>query len=1714
MALSDRLEQIGRGTLDLFSAPVGLIWDTARAAVSDEYNPGFTGLMGITAERAGRGLAQLGEGTGFSALGRSVGEATPIDNWFKAFIDEAELIYSTEFQRQQNRAPIGLRDLGVQPGEISLQRGAATVTGAAGAALPGGQPIGDVFSMWERAGETSPGRAFVDNLLGYYQRTPAEQQALRANVAYNLVTGTIDATSRWFLQPEVIAGKGIKTARRAYNPDPAKILQRAAKSARRQGYDLTTLVDDAGEVITQDGVRMMQLKGRQAKSVYHVTRRSQLGSKVSDDIDEEALGQLVLDLPEQAVGARAGEAIDLDEVPEVRELLRPEDKGLFLHTENQLDDAKRYAAQLHAQNPNDPPIIVKLNAEGLPVVYSDFDNPIPGKAKMMTMADRFGDDEIEEVIQLSDSDLSTIDGVLPHQEPARQLDSDLFRPDGTAREPGEVVPWDEGLRDDFLTASRLWDEGRGDAVQKYLKARARQRALSELPDSANPYDMAMNHRGVQQLLNRMDDMSPDEIRRQVFPEHPMGQMLSHYLGTASSYQERRIILAASMGYKLPDFNILASEARTRLDRILTEWDRIKAGKPPDEAFSAMAGARNRLSEVPAEEIDDVFREMVQETGDVAKTYEFLERVSDAAPLTAIRTPVNRRIGAAIRRTNFYQSKSLSRPIRSVVENKPHQWINVQDSMADVQLVRQLQEARPLGIHDRDISRFRERFMAAANDAEKISIVEESEDFIIQKAADMMNLSQDDFRDSLNKARSGRSQVVQRLESRRYASEGRDVLRHYDDESGELVEQILPLFSTQAEAYRPMVDVREVIKHAKNFRRIKESFGYDAAREILTGFNLLWKPTVLIRGGWPLRVVSDEQLRVLAKTGSLVRHLTAMSSTGKSPQFTEIFKKGLNPGQRLAEGYGLITGVRPLTSFTHRVGSFLGRGARKLRLVDPEWAKWLDDMEIEPLVSARATFGGPTESALQDMQVLLGRDEAGFLDHLFAKSTGQWHSVTKESRQYGSAWLRALNNQVGQDPVARKVMETILAADEGADWTDDVYLAVRNFLKNTDEGKEAAARVPWRSADPDKWTENLVEEIGHLTANFDEELMRGALNSKLTIKNLERIDDSLRPESVHAEIIDEVLGRGVVHEAINDTISTAYDVFGRLPTDTLSRQPFFKQLYASKMRRLEKLAREQGDELTEQTIQRMSAQARQSAIVETRKYLYDLAEVSRFGHMMRFMLPFYAAWQEVIKVWGGLALADPSIIGRAHQLWKAPNRAGLVVTDDDGEEYIQLRLSEQTADNLGLTGWKKYVATGGVRVGKGAFNLVLNNPLPGAGPLIQYPVNEAAKRAPDLEASLQFLLPFGVSANSLDILQSPLVRQMTSELTGPENDRSYQRAFVDAVTYMDNLYRRGERTDPPTLEEAHQIAGKIRTIRMITRLASPAQPIFDSPLKPYIDVYRDLIENLGPEKADEVFLNEFGQEFFAVTMSRTVSKTGIPPTVEAEQIREQYEDLITRYPEYGRFILGEDAAFGEFSGAAYASQLQRKVDPSNPFSEVEREYRGVELDPETGRISEVDRRLGWQEYIQAMDLIELRRKERGLPNLRVSEAEDLAQLKRMITQDIAQRYPAWWKDFNERNDLKWDQRIQAFRSIASSVGDNDRVDLQGVMDYIELRDQVLAELNRRKMLGGPATLQATGNQDLLRAWESAIHFLLEDNIAFAPIYFRYLEGDPVTLSRGG
>src|SRR5690606_20047932 len=362
-------------------------------------------------------------------------------------------------------------------------------------------------------------------------------------------------------------------------------------------------------------------------------------------------------------------------------------------------------------------------------------------------------------------------------------------------------------------------------------------------------------------------------------------------------------------------------------------------------------------------------------------------------------------------------------------------------------------------------------------------------------------------------------------------------------------------------------------------------------------------------------------------------------------------------------------------------------------------------------------------------------------------TYTWGSSAQENEIYRAEWARNLRYQIAQDEMARQFL---------AGKTDD---EVVDWLENTTAGRAYAAKVPWRS-DKRAWAEAVSAHVEAYTGGIDD-VKRGILAlteadvQKVTRRRArstsEKVSDEkvaelldLIPEEARAPIhgaeTEQLLARSPLIQAVNAAINHAFDVLGTMPTDNLSRNPTFRRFYQAEVRRL--FASLEPGQVNIDGIQRLERQARDFALRETRELLYDAAEQSRFAAATRLLIPFYAAWQEVLTRWAGLAVENPVFAARARAGWFVPDKIGWTYTDDRGEKFIVFRLPEFARGLLNQGIFHSAVDSQGyVFIDKEGFNLVAQG-TPGFGPFVQVAVSEMVERNPSLEESVRFIIPFG------------------------------------------------------------------------------------------------------------------------------------------------------------------------------------------------------------------------------------------------------------------------------------------------------------------------------------------------------------------------------------
>lgn len=1255
---------------------------------------------------------------------------------------------------------------------------------------------------------------------------------------------------------------------------------------------------------------------------------------------------------------------------------------------------------------------------------------------------------------------------------------------------------------------------------------------------------------------------------------------------------------------------------------LQEIDDLIESKFPDRNMSTSVDEYMQMNPDEAERVllDLEYQEALMRKADIladqnlkkaidVATAEQMEGMLKHVPYASL----GKKVQYAVRTSNFYKNSAITRPVRSIVEFQPRSWLNLSASDGHVQIERFLLDAKSKFGKElfsaKEITNYMDSFILKRRDVDRFQLILKVTQDTIERIGKQQGLTKVEITNMVSEMKSGVSKTRNFIEARRYGPKSDkgvrnslknqsdeimsrvdtevgyygDTIKYYDSTTGTYVEQVMPMMGTQLANWVPLTDLKLLKQEINKRSGLYRKLGTTRATQVLEGlgdsFYSVWKPSVLLRGGWPIRFVADEQLRLLSRGVTLMDHVLSISKTTntKNKIWDNQILKALDDGD-YATAMGASAGLllsSPVRITTQGITLASKVGAKFIELIPGKKQKSviMDNLggELEPLVSARAGFATPSDNILSQYGSFLSKSETGNLGKYQKKAkTGQFGPIPKGQPGYAIGWLRALNYQIMGDPLGRRVIQQGVKAIEEARkvypnmittdnvlaiWQRNVHTEFKKFF-STEQGQAYANQMPWRGREykGERWVEEWGDDILDMSAQYTMlstagpgnetySLLKSLADGRLSTTTLNKIPDQYRPPVIHGEEIAQVFGTdGVVRSLFKGFTTEGFEGFGRIPTDILSRNPLMRALLTEEVVRRKNLLIKQGKkDFTASEIQQVVRQAKKGAIEETQRFMYNIAEQPRMAStMVRFMIPFLGANIEIGKVWSGLTRQNPTIPGKANLIWNSPNKAvntpdgmlqgagengeyTLITKDEEGNEYLTFMLSESYLEDKDYYGWKKYLANSKYKFNKRSFNMVTQNPIGNGGPIMQLATNEIAVRNPEVEATMigAYILSWGVKGGTslgVRILggQAPSVKTLAEGFEFVDDFNGQKRRIInDTITYHDTQVRLGE-VDPASPEEIIEMGSKVWAMLAFIKYYSPSSPIVESPLKPYIDAYRELVEELGANEGTQAFLKQYGDEYFAVTKGRTISKTGLPPTQEAEEARQPFKDLLVKNPEFARVIVGDNYDVGEFSSAVYAAQLSSTVDRNFKKEMLrlygpEREYKNYtakDFLPD-GRIREVDEDLGWQKFGQLIDEVEGYRLEYGYKNLRVKEASELKAWKDEQIAKLREEHPAWSDVYDIRDFGAFQDRLNVLESIVENVLDpsitNDpttRPDLLGLMFYLDFRNQKKAELQERDF----KTLSAQANYNFKEEFLAGVDLILAEYPEFVNIYYRYLEED--------
>ena len=605
------------------------------------------------------------------------------------------------------------------------------------------------------------------------------------------------------------------------------------------------------------------------------------------------------------------------------------------------------------------------------------------------------------------------------------------------------------------------------------------------------------------------------------------------------------------------------------------------------------------------------------------------------------------------------------------------------------------------------------------------------------------------------------------------------------------------------------------------------------------------------------------------------------------------------------------------------------------------------------------------------------------------------------------------------------------------------------------------------------------------------------------------------------------------EGMSKVVERAFHFLGSLPETAVSRHPLARQIYRAEYKNRLNIAlatkrMNVGDDAAELTVDEIN-NLRMNVIEATRKEvnstLFTIIRKSYAGEKMRFIMPFFNAWENTIRRWYGLTKDNPAVAARAGQIISSLRNQPNVV-DQDGNQTtefsydnkIVLPMPEGAIKTVGMIpGWGKGMAealrSSGTQMSipiRSLDILFQGEAIAGFGPIVTIPVNEIVKMKPDLEdlvtTTVLPVLPFGPQEGILRQLFPPAAQKLVS-LQG--QDEAWSRTFNTVYRYELIRFNLGERNTVPELGEIKTMADNLYRVKMLSNLVMPFAAQYDSTLSFYTQQFRRLREVYGQD-AEALFL-EMYPEMSPALISASYNPTGVNASQVAFKNIQKYGGLINKIgqttPEMIGFLVNDPDGKYDFSEAVYAWQYGNAPVPGSTEN-----YRGRRNPADLKKDANV--KMGWIEFRKNMNLLDSQLFAQGYTSFSDNGAEELQTLKQMMVADMTSRNKDWAADYYSVDRGKWIYRMQSMTTMLSDptwMKENaNRPVVQSIAVYLNLRSQVARELASRKAYGMSSTLAAKDNADLDGLWNQTIAQLLQGSTEFEDFYNRFLQNDPVTL----
>jgi hypothetical protein len=791
------------------------------------------------------------------------------------------------------------------------------------------------------------------------------------------------------------------------------------------------------------------------------------------------------------------------------------------------------------------------------------------------------------------------------------------------------------------------------------------------------------------------------------------------------------------------------------------------------------------------------------------------------------------------------------------------------------------------------------------------------------------------------------------------------------------------------------------------------------------------------------------------------------------------------------------------------------------------------------------------SAEQTWNAMVSSQEMAFTAGIGSRSV---RLVQPSDPRYFEGWANILNMhfrnpETGEmDPVVEKIIqgandESILRwfkTNEGSTYANDTYTRVGNgigftAIKGGERDEELLKKIRTtrgavKAYLPDAETADMIT-----TMKANGKPLTGGEVQKFLIDRFGKSPENLTPlngllVTTSKEYKDQ--------ERIIDTINRRVMRFlGSLPEDVFARHPLASAVYDQQLRRniAAMSAMKGGEELTAEELNRAVRAAREKSRTEVEKTLFTI--VRRTGasssQTMKLLFPFYAAFENTAQRWGGMVAENPAIAANtARTIAQVVN--GQMVVDQNGNEIkdatkiggnanLIVRVPQGFIDSLPKS-WRPIVEDSfkNISIPLSSLDVITQGQPgnPGVGPFAVLPAYLILKQQPSLENALSTFFPAGMPQSATDLFTPPVIKRLG---TVWKKDELYVRTFNQMLRYETYRFNTGERTDAPTVKEVTDRTNKFYLLRAFTSLTMPfaVSPEVDFYRQQYLQLqqkYADYTE-VGPDgkphrvigKADAEFLKMY-PDYFEATVSLSKNPGGIEPSLGTVSNLKKFSNLMSVAqskgdPELIGFLANDGDNKYTFSQAAYQWEYSHGSAPGAGSNYLQNRTAGEIT-------TEANIKKGWTEFQALQKQINTYKIQNGITSDTAPEMQKINWAKQQWLQWQAKNNLDWYSQYAAPDRAKYARRaeilLQATQDPKWMAQNGDRTVVKNMILYLDVRQQLQTELEKRYKAGGSRSLTAKKNGDLAYALDQYRTQLIANSPETESFFNRYFANDTVVI----